>query len=204
MNTDINLGGRLPLLRRESLNAEQKSLYDHIDGRQIPWAAKAGFKGMTEDGLLIGPFNPFLYSPEVSAGFLQFLEAESEHTSLSKRVREVIILTVGAIWQSRYELYAHSALARQAGLSEQAIAALTAGTVSDDLSPEELIAHQFARQLTIDHQVDATLYERAKHAFGQQGLVDMTFLLGLYLYTCVALNAFNVPVPSEPDKPSAK
>ncbi len=132
------------------------------------------------------------------------MKAGSEHTTLSKRVQEVVILSVGAIWQSQYELYAHSALARQAGLSEQAIAALTAGTASDDLLPEEIIAHRFARQLTVEHRVDAALYKEAESAFGREGLLNLTFLMGIYLYTCATLNAFESPVPSQGLTPNTK
>ena len=84
-------------------------------------------------------------------------------------------------------IYAHSALARQAGLSEQAITALKAGKVADDLSPEEIVAQNFARQLTMEHKVDSGLFQEAEKTFGREGLVDMTFLIGIYLYTSVTL-----------------
>ncbi len=75
---------------------------------------RAGFQGKTEDGRFIGPFNPFLYSPAVATGFLTFMKANSDHTTLSHRVQEVLTLSVGAVWRSEYALYAHSALARKA------------------------------------------------------------------------------------------
>jgi len=31
---------------------------------------------------------------------------------LTKRVREVVILAVGSVWKSKYELYAHGAVAK--------------------------------------------------------------------------------------------
>ncbi len=201
---DAKLGGRLPLLDPDTLKPEQKDIYHQIDQTLIPWATKAGFEGKTEQGRFIGPFNPFLYSPAISAGFLKFMKAESEHTTLSKRVQEVVILSVGSIWQSHYEIYAHSALAWQAGLSEQAIAALRAGEVSDELSPEEIVAQRFARQLTSEHKVDADLYKAAEIAFGREGLVNLTFLIGLYLYTCATLNAFDIPAPPQGSKSAAK
>ncbi len=201
MNHETQLAGRLPLLDPNTLKPEQKKLYNQIDETLIPWAAKAGFEGKTEDGRLIGPFNPLLYSPEIATGFLTFMKANSDHTTLSKRVQEVVILSVGAVWQSQYELYAHSALAQKAGLSERAIAALVTGGAAVDLSPEELVAHRFARQMTIEHRVDADLYSKAETAFGKEGLVNLTFLMGIYLYTCVSLNGFEVPVPAQDLKP---
>ena len=44
------------------------------------------------------------------------------YTSLDERVRQVIVLTVGAIWHADYELYAHAAVARKAELVPCALA----------------------------------------------------------------------------------
>lgn len=65
MNHDAQLAGRLPLLDPDTLKPEQKKLYDQIDQTLIPWSRKAGFLGKTEEGRLLGPFNPFLYSPDI-------------------------------------------------------------------------------------------------------------------------------------------
>jgi 4-carboxymuconolactone decarboxylase len=62
------------------------------------------------------PFNPALLNPAIAAPFLDLQSAEQMHTSLSARVREVVILAVGDAWQADYELYAHVAVARTAGL----------------------------------------------------------------------------------------
>ena len=35
-----------------------------------------------------------------------------------------------------------------------------------------------------------------QHAFGQQGLVDITYLAGIYHIVCALLNAFEIPVPA--------
>ena len=189
------LGGRLPLLDPEELAGEQKKLYELMDSTLIPWAEANGFKGKTEEGELIGPFNPYLYSTGITPGFLQWMQADSKRTSLDKRVHEVVILSVGAVWKSPYELYAHSAVARKVGVPEAAIQALVAGQSSDALSPREQVAHRFARQLAAERRVDADLYREAESTFGRTGLVDMVYLVGMYLLTCALLNAFEIPVP---------
>ena len=52
----------------------------------------------------MGPFNTFLYTPKVSKAFLEFMEAETQFSTLNARVREVVILTCGAVWNAKYEL----------------------------------------------------------------------------------------------------
>jgi 4-carboxymuconolactone decarboxylase len=48
-----------------------------------------------------------------------------------------VILAVGVVWKSNYELYAHSAAARKAGISEDAIRTLTTGGLPDELCDQE-------------------------------------------------------------------
>lgn len=194
-DNETALGGRLPLLDPKALQGDQKQLYDVMNSTLVAWANKNGFKGKTEDGKLIGPFNPYLYSTGITPGFLKWMQADGEHTRLSKRVHEVVILSTGAVWKSPYELYAHSAVARSVGLPETAIQALVAGQSPDDVTPEEQVAHRFARQLASEHRVDADLYREAETIFGRTGLVDMVYLVGMYLLTCALLNAFEIPAP---------
>ncbi len=190
-----SLGGRLDLLSPQDLDREQKALYDEIDAKRVPWAQKAGFRAKLDGGQLVGPFNAFLYRQAISNGYLKFTDAETANTSLDARVREVVILSVGAAWNSRYELYAHSAVAKSTGLSEAAVRALVAGESSDDLTAAERLAYRVTRELTVHHRLDTELFEEAQAAFGTTGLIDITFLIGRYVTICALLNAFEVPAP---------
>ena len=108
----------------------------------------------------------------------------------------MVILAVGAVWQSDYERYAHSVVARKAGLSEEAIRTLAAGGLPEDLSEPEKLAQRYTRQLATEHRVDAALYHEAEQAFGQEGLVDLAYLAGIYHLVCGLLNSFEIPVPA--------
>src|SRR6266851_1911478 len=85
--------------------------------------------------------------------------------------------------------------ARKVGLPEAAIQALASGESPEGLTSNELVAHRFARQLTAERRVDDDLYREAKQAFGEEGLVDMIYLIGLYHVTCALLNGFEIPAP---------
>src|ERR1700677_2868731 len=106
-NSTVKMDGRLPILEPNELTPSQSQLYERIDHTLVPWAEQAGFIAKRQNGTLVGPFNPFLFSSEISEAFLNLVAAEWSHTTLDKRVREVVILTVGAVWISQYELYAH-------------------------------------------------------------------------------------------------
>ncbi|HYY02119.1 MAG TPA: carboxymuconolactone decarboxylase family protein [Mycobacterium sp.] len=191
------LGGRLPLLDPADLVGAQRELFDKMTSTVVPWADETGFDSTTDGGRFIGPFNAALLNPAMTAASAELLLGEREHTSLSPRVREVVILAVGAVWQSEYELYAHSAAARKVGLSDDAIRVLVSGGIPEDLSKEETTAAELTRTLSTRHRVDETLYRDAERLFGEKGLTDMVILIGIYHTVSATLNLFSVPVPQE-------
>ena len=192
----VTLGGRLPLYDREALEPAQKELFDWLMKEAVPWAEGAGFKAGSEAGQLIGPFNPALLTPAISKAFFEFVLVEHENTSLSQRAREVIILTVGAVWQAPYELYAHRAVGRHVGLSDEEVRTLAEGGLPKDLSDAETIAHRVARALSVERHLDDVLYRDAEELLGANGIMDAVTLTGIYHMVSAILNAFVVPAPS--------
>jgi 4-carboxymuconolactone decarboxylase len=189
------LGGRLPLADPATLTDDQRNVFDLLMTTLVPWAEGVPFQSRTSDGRIIGPFNSALLNPATATKFLQMQFAEQIHTSLSERVRQVVTLTVGAIWKADYELYAHAAVARKAGLSEEAIRTLAGGGCPADLTADEATAHHITRQLCTAHRVDDALYAEAERRFGTTGLSDLTTLIGVYHGVCITLAMFAVPAP---------
>jgi 4-carboxymuconolactone decarboxylase len=190
------LGGRLPLVDPAAFTGAQRELFDRVTATRERRANDAGFRITTPDGSLIGPFNACLLRPEVALKLLEFSLAAQSQTSLSDRVREVVILAVGAVWDAQFELYAHSALAHKAGLPTESITALVSGRLPDDLTAHEKIAGRVAQQLSTHHRIDDQLYREAQSAFGEKGLFDIATLIGVYHSVCAVLNLFAVPAPA--------
>lgn len=190
-----SLGGRLPLADPATLTSAQRDLFDTLKATWVAYANKLGVQATTEDGRLIGPFNAFLLHPEVTAKLSEFQAAEAAHTTLSPRVREVVIIAVGAAWGADYELYAQINVARKAGLSDHAIITLANGGIPEDLSDNEKIAARLARELSTKHRVDDELYREAEQALGRTGLFDIVAVMGVYQTVCSALALFEVPAP---------
>ena len=116
----------------------------------------------------------------------------------------MVILTVGAVWRADYELYAHSAVARIAGLPESTIGSLANGGLPEGLSDAERIAQRFVRRLTAERHAEEPLYQDAEAAFGREVVVAMTFLAGCYQVVCLFLNAFEIPAPAQETFSSAE
>ncbi len=189
------LGGRLPLVDPSDLTSRQKTLHKELMATMVPWAKQTGFQAEAAPGQLIGPFNSMLRSPQISQTVLKLVEAEREHTSLSERIRQVIILSVGHVWKADYELYAHSAAARKAGFNQATIADLRAGKESAELFPDERLAQQLTLSLVAEHKVAPELYAAGLAAFGEQGIVDLIYLAGNYMTVSALLTCFEVPAP---------
>lgn len=131
IDAKFGMGGRLPLLDPTEAGEAQRRALDVLEKAFGPMAAKAGFRAKDGDGRLIGPFNSALYSLEISAAFIRYQATDQRHSVLDARVREVVILTVGAVWDAPYELYAHDIVAGKAGLSDAVIGALCTGDEPD-------------------------------------------------------------------------
>ena len=189
------MSGRLPLLRPADLEERPRSLYDSLVANEVRLFERSGVQVIERDRGLLGPFNPLLFSPGIGAAEIEVFRADKASTSLSPRLHEIIILTVGAAWHSEYELYAHTVVGKLVGLSDNVIEGLVSGEPPDFEDAQEASAYEFTRELVEDHRVASETYARADEALGHTALVDMVLLIGLYLTTCSIINAFEVPAP---------
>jgi 4-carboxymuconolactone decarboxylase len=108
---DRDWGGRLPLASRGPLTEDQLAARRRIRTEVVPWAREAGAVVATAEGDPIGPFNAFVHRPPVGMAFLDWVLADQAQSSLAAPLREIVILTVGAVWNSEYEIYVHTAMA---------------------------------------------------------------------------------------------
>ena len=171
-----SLGGRVPLFDPHALTAAQKAVYDSMVKDMVPWAKAAGFTAMLEDGRLVGPFNTILESPGIAAAFLALQAAEQKHTTLSKRLRQVVILTLGRCLELRLRTLRPRSSGARSGSAGGGNSGACSGRAGNRPAAEELLA-------------------QASAAFGAQGIVDLIFLAGCYQTISSLLNAFKVPVP---------
>jgi 4-carboxymuconolactone decarboxylase len=196
MPTDGNsLGGRVELIEPSQMTPDQKELYDSTMKEAVPWAQSSGFIAALPDGRVVGPFNLALQSPKIGAAFARLQSTEESKTTLSPRVRQVVILTIGALWRCDYERYAHRAVAHKLGLTPESIDALAEGAAPKDLTEDELLASQVTKRIATDHKLPDDLFRKAQMALGNQGIVDLLILAGCYVTVCSLLNSFEVPVP---------
>lgn len=184
---------RLNPLTPDALDPERRAVHDTIVDLMV--RGQPQIVAQDDHGALIGPFPAMLHFPRFGIPALRFLAAIGTEARLPANVREVAILTTGARFNARYEIYAHEIMAGVAGLSASEIATLAAGGRPADLGPEEAIAHDVADALARGHILPASTYARATALLGRDGVGELTFLIGGYCLISMVLNSFDAPVP---------
>ena len=182
---------RLPPIPPDELNAEQRALYDR-NREQIAQGFTA-FTTTRDDGALLGPWGVFLHEPAVGQAHYDQIAAVTALKRLPEPAKQVAILVVGARYKAAYELYAHAATATSEGMDASKVATIAAGERPTDLSPDEAAAYDVASALLAGGVLPGATYRAARDRFGQGGLNELVFWIGLYAQVSITLNAFDVP-----------
>jgi len=188
---------RLPPIAPDTLSPELRHVHDEVVA--LVARTQQRITLLDAEGALIGPFPAMLHFPQFGVPALLFQRSLAAAARLPRTVREVAILTVGAAFGARYELYAHELTAAEVGLSAAQIATLAAGGRPSGLSDEEAVAYDIAHVLTGGHSVPASTYARGLELLGRDGIGELAFLVGGYCLIAMVLNAFDVPVPDGHD-----
>jgi 4-carboxymuconolactone decarboxylase len=173
---------RFPELTRDQMTDAQKRAYDGI---------VSGPRGGAR-----GPFNVLLRSPEL-ADTVQRVGAHLRFSSsLPARLNELAIIINARFWGSKYEWYAHRPLAIKGGLAESIADDVAQGRRPASMKADEEVVYDFCTTLHQKHVVDDALFERAKTAFGEQGVVDLIGVSGYYTIVSMVLNVAEIPLPA--------
>jgi alkylhydroperoxidase family enzyme len=186
---------RLKFVKPADLTPEQKPLYE--DMKSGIEANFKGFQAIRDDGVLIGPWNPWLQFSKFGKPVWELVKALSTAPILPKPVREIAILVTGTHFHSGYELYAHVLVAELRGLNDDTIATIVAGQRPANLGEDESAAYDVASALVKGGILPELVYKKAVARFGQSGAAELIYLVGLYCMVSITLNGFDVPVPEE-------
>ena len=145
-----------------------------------------------------GPFIALLRSPELLARLQKVGEFLRFQSSLSPRASEFATLIVARAWSQQFEWFTHVPLALKAGTAQTAIDALREGRRPAEMNEEEALVHDFTTELLQQHGASDATYQRALEHFGEQGVVELTSLIGYFVMVSMVLN-----VTQTPEEPNA-
>jgi len=163
--------------------------------------ARPIFKNLPEDSPLEGPYNAWVRSPGLIRSLLPFLQYVREDGVLDARLVELAIITVGRVWSAEFEFAAHALNAVKAGIDRRIVEAIRCHEEPEFEKDDEAAVYRFAKELTSECRVEDKTYQGTIEQIGEQGLVELIALMGLYVMVCMTLNTFEVPLIEGMKKP---
>lgn len=169
---------RLPLVDPANLTPSQAEVYKAIAG---------GPRGRVG-----GPFAVLLHSP----GLAQWVEKVGAYlryeSRLPARTRELCIAVVAAHWKADTEWNTHAPLALRHGVPAEVIASIGANARPEFAEEADRVAYEYAQELLATSNPSDETFQAAHRMFGDEGVVDLTGVVGYYTFLAMVLNAAQV------------
>jgi 4-carboxymuconolactone decarboxylase len=168
-----------------------------------PVAATGGAAVIPGAAFLGSPFNVYLRSPVLAEHLRKVFEHVRFKSSLPPRLNELAILVTARQWTAQYEWVAHHRLALKAGLNPAVADDLAQGRRPAGMQEDEAIVYDFSHELHTKHAVSDAVFKAAVDKFGEQGVVDLIAVNGIYVLTAMILNVDRTPIPGGGKPPLA-
>jgi 4-carboxymuconolactone decarboxylase len=178
---------RFPQLTLEQLNPEQRALADEI--------VKFSRVGIG------GPYNILLRSPVLLRRMLDVWNYLRWNTSVPLHLNEFAILIAGRQWRSQVEWFAHVPIALKAGLSQSIIDQLKQQKRPEGMKDDEAIVYDLCTELAAKREISDETFERAKRILGEQQVVDLVAVFGIYVMTAMLLSVGEAMPPEGAELP---
>ncbi|TMJ30344.1 MAG: carboxymuconolactone decarboxylase family protein [Alphaproteobacteria bacterium] len=148
-----------------------------------------------------GPFVPLLRSPEVMLRAKAMGDYLRFHSSLGRRLNEMVILITAREWTQQYEWHAHAEIARKEGLRGEIVEAIADGRRPTGMAQDEDIAYNVVTEILRLKRVSDGTYRDAVAKFGEQGVIDLLGVVGYYNFLAIVMNATRTALPENVAEP---
>jgi alkylhydroperoxidase family enzyme len=147
----------------------------------------------SDDARGVNGIGAILNHPALAKAFLTFNNHVASASTVSKRIRELLILRVGWLRRSEYEFYQHIVLGRRAGLSDEEIERIEAGPDAAGWDPVDADLLRAVDELHADACIGDETWSRLGAHFDMKQLMDIVFAVGCYDVLAMAFKSFGVP-----------
>lgn len=124
--------------------------------------------------------------------FMSLINAYLNEGLLDVELRELVILRVGHLCGSAYELHQHLRVSRTLGLSESRIEAAAGTLPSPQFSEAENAALALADKLVAHVKAGKEIFEEARAHLGDSGVQELIIIVGVYLLVCRYLETLEI------------
>lgn len=140
-----------------------------------------------------GPFLPLLRSPDLLERVAKVGEYLRFGSTIGAAVRELVICATARHQGNQFEWLMHAPLAVQAGVNADAVESLRLGSHPKGLQADAELALDFTHELLHTHGVSDPTYAAAIAAFSEQGVVELTALIGYFTMVNWVMNVARTP-----------
>jgi 4-carboxymuconolactone decarboxylase len=164
------------------------------DRTQLPEHLREAYDRVADlrQGTVSGPYGVLLHSPELAgraAGLSNYLRWNSALTPVQ---REVAILATARELDAKVMWAGHVRLGREAGIPDATIDLIASRGDVAGLGEEEREIVAYVRDLLRTNRVSQPTFDTLRARLGDQGIVDLTGLVGYYAFVGTVLNAFEI------------
>lgn len=173
---------RLPALDPAALTPEQRRVYDYI-------AAAHG-------GNVRGPWALGLRVPEVAEHMHRLYDRVARDSKLGQRLYELVVIIIARQWKAQFAWQTHEKNAVAAGIAPAVVDAIRECRPPEFEREDERVVYDTVTELSTSCELSAASYTRAQTFFGDDLLVELISVAGLYTMVAMLLNAFDAPIPA--------
>ena len=178
---------RLPLMKREQLTGDALRVYDAVVGKDA--------NGKDRPTPPLGPLATSLYSPGVALPMNQ-LNQYVRISVVGTAMYHLCALIAAREFDEPYEWNSHETGAKRANVDQKSIDAVKFNRPLDGVPEKEALVIRFGRAIFQDRKVGPELYAKVVEAFGQQGMFELTAVMGDYAMAAIMLRAVDQHVPN--------
>ncbi len=147
---------------------------------------------VAERGSVLHLYQMLLHSPAVAEGWLAYLTAIRQRSTLDGALRELVIMRVAALNGASYEADQHAPIALREGVSQAQLSALPDWTDSGAFDPRERAALAYTDAMTRDVQVPESVFAAMRAHFDAQHVVELTATIAAYNMVSRFLEALQI------------
>ncbi len=129
--------------------------------------------------------------------FMKLINAYLNDGVLDPELRELVILRVGHLCGSSYEVHQHKRVSRMLGVTAERIEAAAAKLPSPLFSETENAVLAFTDNQVANVKADAALFANAHRHLGDAGMQELVIVVGIYLLVCRYLETFEIEIEDE-------
>jgi 4-carboxymuconolactone decarboxylase len=178
---------RLPLIQRDKLSGEALRVYDAVVGKDA--------NGKDRPTPPLGPAATSLVSPGVALPMNQ-LNQYLRNPVVGTAMYQLCTLIAAREFDEPYEWNSHEGGARRANVDQKSIDAIKFNRPLDGVPEKDALVIRFGRAIFQDRKVPSELYAKVVEAFGQQGMFELTAIMGDYAMAAIMLRAVDQHVPN--------